>query len=183
MGGAHPTMAHSARANEKNPLAPEAPATGDIAAMNKQVLMQKVAQSGSVCARFVPRISAANRAILLAQLMAFTSFRWNALRRSSRLRSGSKSAPMPRAGDGCFSGVRVSCAAAFRDVWEVGDKIASVDTNDTIRSLWLQVAGSPLSAFEDCKMCVQSTGSLFEGCTKVAKMAASLRVQSSWTAG
>jgi hypothetical protein len=32
---------------------------------------------------------------------------------------------------------------------EVGDKLASVDTNDMIRSLLRQVAGSPLIAFED----------------------------------
>ena len=36
---------------------------------------------------------------------------------------------------------------------------------------------------EDRKLCVQSTGNLREGCTKVAKVAALLRVQSSWTAG
>ena len=54
-------------------------------------------------------------------------------------------------------------SATIWDRREVGDKIASVDTNDTIRSLLLQVAGSPVSTFEDCKTRVQSTGIHFKG--------------------
>jgi hypothetical protein len=60
---------------------------------------------------------------------------------------------MPRAVHGRFSGVPASHAAATCDRREVGDRIASVDTNDTIRSLLRQVTSSPLSAFEGRKRC------------------------------
>jgi hypothetical protein len=51
---------------------------------------------------------------------------------------------MPRADYGRFSGVPASRGAATFDRREVDDKIASVDTNDTIRSLRRQVTSSPL---------------------------------------
>jgi hypothetical protein len=52
-----------------------------------------------------------------------------ASRRPAGSNSGSVSAPMPRAGDGRFSGVLASPAAAFREDRQLRDKITSVDTS------------------------------------------------------